>query len=718
MFEIKSVALEVGGKTLTLETGRMARQAHGAVLASYGSTVVLVTAVADAEPREGVDFFPLTVNFQSKTFAAGKIPGGFFKREGRPPDQDTISSRLIDRPIRPLFPKGFKSETQVVATVLSHDCENQSDMLGMVGASAALTISDIPFDGPMAAVRVGYIDGQYVINPTMQMTEQSRLNLVVAGTRDAVLMVESGSSNLSEAEVLKAIEIGHDQIKRLVALQEELRTLAGRPKRQVAAPEADAELVRAVGAFFADKGAAAYAERSKKVRQEAIREAKAALIASLPEAERLRQKEYLAAFEAEAKKHVRRMILDHGVRIDGRGLEDIRPIDCHVSVLPRTHGSALFTRGETQGLVVTTLGTSSDEQLIDAVEGEYYKKFMLHYNFPPFATGEAKFLRAPGRREIGHGALAERALVPVLPSAENFPYTIRLVSEILESNGSSSMASVCGGSLSLMDAGVPTKAAVAGIAMGLILEAGRHAVLSDILGDEDHLGDMDFKVAGTREGITALQMDIKVQGITHEIMQTALEQARRGRLHILGCMDKALPTPRADLSPFAPRITVIHVNPEKIKDVIGPGGKNIRKIIEQTKTTIDIQDDGSINIASANEVGTLDAIKMIRALTQEAEIGKVYDGIVRRIMDYGAFVEIFPGQDGLLHISEIEKTKVTSVSDFLKEGDVVPVKVVSIDQGGRIKLSRKAALYGSEAGAGEASEESRPPRRDNRDRRR
>ena len=720
MFDIKRVELEVGGKTLTLETGRMARQAHGAVLVSCEGTAVLVTAVADTEPRQGIDFFPLTVNFQSKTFAAGKIPGGFFKREGRPPDSDTLASRLIDRPIRPLFPKPFRCETQIVATVLSHDCENQSDVLGMVGASAALTISDIPFNGPMAAVRVGYIDGRYVINPTLQQAEQSRLNLVLAGTRDAVTMVESGSSILSEAEILKAIELGHDEIRRLVALQEELQAQAGKPKRQLAPATKDEDVERLAESFFADKGAAAYAVRSKKARHDALREVKSALFASLPEGERLREKEYASAFEGCEKRHVRRMILEDKVRIDGRGLEDIRPIDCQVSVLPRTHGSALFTRGETQGLVVATLGTSSDEQLIDAVEGEYYKKFMLHYNFPPFSTGEAKFLRAPGRREIGHGALAERALVPVLPSVEEFPYTIRLVSEILESNGSSSMASVCGGSLSLMDAGVPVKAAVAGIAMGLILEGDRYAVLSDILGDEDHLGDMDFKVAGTREGVTALQMDIKVQGVTAEIMQQALEQARKGRLHILDCMDKGLSAPRPSLSPFAPRITVIHVNPEKIKDVIGPGGKNIRKIIEQTKTTIDIQDDGSINIASTNEAQTLDAIKMIRALTQEAEVGKVYDGIVRRIMDYGAFVEIFPGQDGLLHISEIEKTKVTSVSDFLKEGDAVPVKVVSIDQSGRIKLSRKAALYPDEVGSA-GGEENRPPRREGgreRDRRR
>jgi polyribonucleotide nucleotidyltransferase len=586
-------------------------------------------------------------------------------------------------------------------------------MVGMVGASAALTLSDIPFAGPIGAVRVGYIDGQYVINPTLPQMPSSKLNLVLAGTKDAVLMVESGSTILSEEEMLKAIELGHAEIRRLCELQEQFRAAAGKPKREVALPKPDPAVAETVAAFFAGKGAAAYAERRKKERTEALREAKKALIESLPDTERLRGKEYAEAFEKESKKYVRRMILEEKVRIDGRGLEDIRAIDCQVSVLPRTHGSALFTRGETQGLVVTTLGTSNDEQLIDSMEGSYYKKFMLHYNFPPFSTGEARFMRAPGRREIGHGALAERALTPVLPSVEEFPYTLRIVSEILESNGSSSMASVCGGSLSLMDAGVPVKAGVAGIAMGLILEGERFAVLSDILGDEDHLGDMDFKVAGTREGITALQMDIKVQGITQEIMKVALEQARRGRLHILGCMDQALSKNRPELSPLAPRITVIKVNPEKIKDVIGPGGKNIRKIIEVTKTTIDIQDDGSINIASTDEAGTLAAIKMIRALTAEAEIGKVYEGTVRRIMDYGAFVEIFPGTDGLVHISEIDKVKVQSVSEFLKEGDVVPVKVVSIDQSGRIKLSRKAALYPDEPRSDEGGED-RPPRRDSR----
>jgi len=706
LFDTKRVTLEVGGKTLTLETGRLARQAHGAVLATYGETAVLVTAVASTETRDGGDFLPLTVNFQTKTFAAGKIPGGFFKREGRPPDSDTLSSRLIDRPIRPLFPKSFTCETQIIATVLSHDCENQPDTLALVGASAALAISEIPFLGPAASVRVGYVDGEYIINPTLRQLESSRLNLVIAGTKEAVTMVESGSQMLSEDEILRAIELGHLEIRRIVDLQSELVRVAGKPKRPARDPDPDPKVTEKVAEFFAEHGPRAYAERMKKSRSAAVRQAKALLLESLSEEERLNEEVYLGAFESLSKKHVRRSILDDGVRMDGRGLEEIRPIDCQIGVLPRTHGSAVFTRGETQALVVPTLGTSSDEQLIDAIEGSYYKRFMLHYNFPPFSTGEAKFLRGASRREIGHGALAERAVEPVLPATEAFPYTIRLVSEILESNGSSSMATVCGGSLALMDAGVPVKAAVAGIAMGLILEGDRFAVLSDILGDEDHLGDMDFKVAGTREGITALQMDIKVRGLTAEIMRVALEQARRGRLHILDCMDKAISKPRESLSPLAPRITVIQVNPEKIKDVIGPGGKTIRNIIQVTNTTVDIEDDGSIRIASVNEAHTRDAIEMIRNLTQEAQEGKVYQGTVRRIMDFGAFVEIFPGTDGLLHISEIDRERVANVSDYLKEGDVVPVKVLKIESNGRIKLSRKAALQDNPEGGA-----ARPSRR-------
>jgi polyribonucleotide nucleotidyltransferase len=692
LFDTKRVELEVGGKPLVLETGRVARQAHGAVLATYGETVVLVTAVANAEPRDGIDFFPLTVNFQTKTFAAGKIPGGFFKREGRPPDSDTLTCRLIDRPIRPLFPKSFQCETQIIATVLSHDCANNPDIVGMIGTSAALSISDIPFMGPIAGVRMGFVDGEYVVNPTLQQLEESQLNLIMAGSKDSIMMVESGSHMLSEAQMLKALELGHAEIRKIVALQEQLVELVGKPKRPVEEVVTDPAVVAKAAAFFAEHGAAAYALTGKKERNDALSAVKARLVESLTEEEKLRAKEYKNAFSAEAKKYVRGTIIKERKRIDGRGLEDIRAIDCQVGILPRTHGSALFTRGETQAVVVPTLGTSRDEQLIDAIEGSYYKKFMLHYNFPPYSVGEARFLRGASRREIGHGALAERALVPVLPDPEEFPYTIRIVSEVTESNGSSSMASVCGGSLGLMDAGVPTKAPVAGIAMGLILEGDQHAVLSDILGDEDHLGDMDFKVAGTRDGITALQMDIKVAGITPEIMAQALEQARNGRLHILDCMDKAITTPRGELSPHAPRITVIHVNTEKIKDVIGPGGKNIRNIIAVTGCSVDIEDDGSVRIASTNEEQTKQAIQMVRDLTQEAEEGKIYNGIVRRIMDFGAFVEIFPGTDGLLHISEIDNQRVNAVTDFLKEGDELPVKVLRVEANGRIKLSRKAAM--------------------------
>ncbi|TAL17251.1 polyribonucleotide nucleotidyltransferase [bacterium] len=691
---MKTVKIEVGGKEIVLETGRLARQAHGSVLVTSGGTVVLATAVAETTPKLGLDFFPLTVMYQSKGYSAGKIPGGFFKREGRPPDADTLISRLIDRPIRPLFPKTFPFETQVVLTVLSHDKETTPDVLGMIGASAALTISDIPFAGPIAAVRVGLIDGQLVANPTMAALETSKLDLMVAGSADAVMMVESGASELSEEEMLAAIEFGHAEIKRIVEIQLKLREIAGKPKREVPQKELDPSIFSRVEAYFLENCKDAYHVRTKKERSNAVKAAKVQLLATLTEEEAARSGEFSEAFEKAAKKYVRGLILDKGERIDGRSLTDIRQIVPEVSVLPRTHGSAVFTRGETQALVITTLGTSADEQLIDVPEGSYYKKFLLHYNFPPFSVGEARPMRSPGRREIGHGALAERALRAVLPTHEEFPYTIRLVSEILESNGSSSMASICGGSLALMDAGIPIKSAVAGIAMGLITDGSRYAVLSDILGDEDHLGDMDFKVAGTKNGITALQMDIKVQGLTVEIMKKALDQAKQGRMHILGRMEEAIKAPRGDLSPFAPRIVVIQVNTERIKDVIGPGGKNIRKIIELTQTTIDINDDGSIHIGSPDSERTEMAIKMIRQLTAEAEIGKIYQGTVRKIMDFGAFVEIFPGTDGLVHISEISSTRVdrTDIAKYLPEGSVTPVKVLAIDQTGRIKLSRKAAL--------------------------
>jgi polyribonucleotide nucleotidyltransferase len=694
LFDITKVEAEIGGRTLTIETGRMARQAHGAVIVTYGETVALVTATSESKPKIGLDFFPLTVMYQTKGYAAGMIPGGFFKREGRPHDTDTLTARLIDRPIRPLFPKGFKCETQVIVNVLSHDCENNPDMLGMVGTGAALSISNIPFDGPIAGVRVGFIDGAYVINPTKLQLEDSDLDLIVAGSRDAVMMVESGSKNLSEDQMLGAIEAGHVEIKKIIAIIDQLVEKVGKEKRVVEEIVADADIAAYAEKFFDEHGKAAYAVPTKKERSDAISAVKAQMVAGLTEDQAERTKEYKEAFGTAAKNYVREQILATGSRIDGRKPADIRAINCGVNELPRTHGSALFTRGETQALCLATLGTSRDEQLIDVPDGSYYKKFMLHYNFPPFSVGEARPLRGPGRREIGHGALAERALKVVLPSHEDFPYTIRLVSEVLESNGSSSMASICGGSLALMDAGVPIKAPVAGIAMGLITDGERHAVLSDILGDEDHLGDMDFKVAGTRDGITALQMDIKVKGITVDIMKQALVQAREGRLHILGCMDEVLSEGRSDLSPHAPRIVVIHVNTEKIKDVIGPGGKNIRKIIEETQTTIDIQDDGSINIGSPDGERTERAIKMIRDLTQEAELGKIYDGLVRSIKDFGAFVEIYPGTDGLVHISEICESRIDrdGISKYMKEGDECKVKVLNVDQSGRIKLSRKAAM--------------------------
>ncbi len=695
MFDIKTVETTIGGRTISLETGHMARQAHGSVVIRSGDTVLLVTAVSDYKAKPGLDFLPLTVMYQTKGYAAGKIPGGFFKREGRPHDTDTLTARLTDRPIRPLFPKGYRFETQVVVMVLSHDGEVLPDVLGMIGASAALTISDIPFDGPMAAVRVGMIDGEYIINPTMQQMEETCLDLSIAGSKDAVMMVESGSDGLSEDQMLGGIEAGHVEIKKLVALQEELRELAGKAKREfVEAPEIDPAIVEYANKCFDDKGKAAYQFTGKKERSDALSQAKAEMVASLTDEQAENTGDYKDAFAAASKAYVRNMILDEGKRIDGRTVEQIRPIQCEVGLIPRTHGSALFTRGETQALVLTTLGTSSDEQLIDVPEGSYYKKFMLHYNFPPFSVGEARPLRGPGRREIGHGALAERAVKPLLPDHEKFPYTLRVVSEVTESNGSSSMATVCGGSLALMDAGVPIKDAVAGIAMGMITDGDRFAVLSDILGDEDHLGDMDFKVAGTKDGITALQMDIKVKGITVDVMRKALEQAKEGRLHILGKMAEALSTHRDDLSPYAPRIVVIKVSTERIKDVIGPGGKNIRKIIELTQTTIDINDDGTINIGSPDGERTKQAIKMIRDLTQEAEVGKIYDGTVRKIMDFGAFVEIFPGTDGLVHISEITAARIDrdDITKYMPEGGTVKVKVVNVDNSGRIKLSRKAAM--------------------------
>jgi polyribonucleotide nucleotidyltransferase len=680
------------GRRLVVETGKVAKQAGGAAWIEYGETVVLVTATASHAPREGIDFFPLTCDYHEKTYAAGKIPGGFFKREGRPAEKEILTSRLIDRPIRPLFPKGFNCETQVIATVLSHDKENDPDVIAMLGASVALTISDIPFDGPIAAVRMGRVDGKLVVNPLTSELAASDVNLVVAASRDAIVMVEGGANVLPESIVLEALFGAHEAAQPLITLQDELRRKVGKPKRPVAAAAVDEALATSVREFATPKLRAALARGIKQERYAALDAVHEEAIATFGGGDLERTKQVGQLVAKVTKEVVREQIVTERKRLDGRGLADIRPITCEIDVLPRTHGSALFTRGETQALVTTTLGTSSDEQKIDALIGEHYKKFMLHYNFPPFSTGETKFLRSPGRREIGHGALAERALAPVLPSEAEFPYTIRVVSEILESNGSSSMASVCGGSLSLMQAGVPVKAAVAGVAMGLIKDGNEVRVLSDILGDEDHLGDMDFKVTGTRDGITAVQMDIKIGGVTRDVMSQALEQARQGRLHILGKMSQAIERPRGELSSHAPRIVTIKIKPDRIRDLIGPGGKTIRAIVDETGCKIDVEDDGTVLVASSDGVAMQKALDRIRGLTAEAEVGKIYRGTVRRVVDFGAFVEILPGTDGLVHISQLANERVRQVTDVVREGDVIDVKVLEVDKSGKIRLSRKEAL--------------------------
>jgi len=689
---LQKLEVEFHGRRLSIETGRMAKQAGGSALIQFGESVVLVTATAMKSAREGIDFFPLTCDYQEKTFAAGKIPGGFFKREGRPAEREVLTSRLIDRPIRPLFPKGFRCETQIVATVLSHDRENDPDMISIVGASTALTLSDIPFHGPIAAVRVGRLGGKLVINPTVAQLPESDLNLIVAASRDAIVMVEGGADVLTEAQIQEALFFAHDSIQPLLDLQEDLARVAGKTKREVVDAVVDTALVESVRSAVAPKLVAALAVSAKHDRYDALdaatAEAELAFGADDPD----RRKLVRGIVEKVKKEVVRGAIVREGRRIDGRGTRDVRAITCETNVLPRTHGSALFTRGETQALVVATLGTSSDEQKIDALVGEHYKKFMLHYNFPPFSTGEVKFLRSPGRREVGHGALAERALVPVLPDEAAFPYTIRVVSEVLESNGSSSMASVCGGSLALMAAGVPLKAPVAGVAMGLIKDGDGIAVLTDILGDEDHLGDMDFKVAGTADGITAVQMDIKIGGITREVMSKALEQAREARLHILKVMAETQSTHSAELSLHAPRIVTIKIKQDRIRDLIGPGGKTIRALVEETGAKIDVEDDGTVFVASADGISLNKALERIRGLTAEAEVGKIYRGTVRRVVDFGAFVEILPGTDGLVHISQLADERVRQVSDVVNEGDVIDVKVLEVDRSGKIRLSLKEAL--------------------------
>ena len=689
MFDYFRKELEWGGRTLVLETGKMARQADGAVLARYGDTIVLCTAVGVRTTKPGQDFFPLTVNYQEKAFAAGKIPGGFFKREGRPSEKEVLTSRLIDRPIRPLFPEGFRNEVQVVATVLSHDLENDPDVVAMIGCSAALTLSGIPFFGPVAAARVGYAEGEYVLNPTAEQIKAGELDLVVAGTTAGVLMVESEANELSEEIMLGAVTFGHQHfqpvIQAIVALAEHA---AREPWALAEASPEEAALRQRVDALARAPLSGAYQHQVKQERYAAVGAAKKQAAAAL-ESEGLAADKARAMFKDLEADIVRNAILDTGKRIDGRDTKTVRPIVAEVGVLPRAHGSALFTRGETQALCVATLGTGQDEQIIDALEGEHRSNFMLHYNFPPYSVGEAGRMGSPGRREIGHGKLAWRALRPLLPGKEKFPYTLRVVSEILESNGSSSMATVCGTSLSLMDAGVPLKRPVAGIAMGLIKEERGYAVLSDILGDEDHLGDMDFKVAGTEQGVTSLQMDIKITSITPEIMQVALAQAREGRLHILGEMAKALTGARGDVAATAPRITVINVPKEKIREVIGTGGKVIREIVEYSGAKIDIDDDGTIKIAATTEEQSARAIERIRGIVAEPEIGTVYTGKVVKTAEFGAFVNFLGSRDGLVHISELQQGRVSKTSDVVSVGDAVRVKVLGFDDRGKVKLSMR-----------------------------
>jgi polyribonucleotide nucleotidyltransferase len=688
-------SFQYGDHTVTLETGAVARQADGAVIVSMSDTSVLVTAVGRKEAVEGRDFFPLTVNYQEKTYAAGKIPGGFFKREGRPSEKETLTSRLIDRPIRPLFPKGFTNEVQIIATVVSLNPDVDPDVPAILGASAALAISGLPFNGPIGAAKVGYVDGQYVLNPTYTQLENSLLDLTVAGTDQAVLMVESEARELSEEVMLGAVMFGHERMQAAIQAIKDFAAEAGKPAWDWRPAEDDQTLKAAIAeACEADLGAA-YSIADKQARQQRVGEIRDAAILKLATEESGWSADAVKeAFGKLEKKIVRGRVLGGQPRIDGRDNKTVRPLDIQVGVLPRTHGSAIFTRGETQALVVTTLGTGRDAQLIDAIEGERKERFMFHYNFPPYCVGETGIVGSPKRREIGHGKLAKRGIQAVMPTEEEFPYVIRVVSEITESNGSSSMASVCGSSLSLMDAGVPLKAPVAGIAMGLIKEDDSFAILTDILGDEDHLGDMDFKVAGTHNGVTALQMDIKIDGITREIMQIALAQAQEGRMHILEKMTQVIAQPRAEMSEYAPRFITMRINPDKIRDVIGKGGATIRSITEQTGATIDIEDDGMIKIASVDKLAGEEARRIIEELTAEVEVGKIYQGRVAKIMDFGAFVTILPGRDGLVHISQISEERVNSVSDKLSEGDQVRVKVLEIDKQGRVKLSMKAVGAG------------------------
>jgi polyribonucleotide nucleotidyltransferase len=690
---IATKKFQYGEHTVTLETGRIARQADGAVLVNMSDTVVLVTAVGRKEAKPGQPFFPLTVNYQEKTYAAGRIPGGFFKREGRPSEKETLTSRLIDRPIRPLFPKGFMNEVQVIATVISVNPDVDPDIPALIGTSAALALSGIPFNGPIGAARVGYRDGDYILNPTLSQLRESRLDLVVAGTDKAVLMVESEADRLPEDVMLGAVLYGHEQMQAVIEAVRELAAEAGKSRWNWQAADEDVELAEAVKKEGEKAITDAFAIAEKQARNERLSEIRAELAASLApedaESPRWTADQVKDAAGVLEKKIVRGRILQGEPRIDGRDLETVRPIHVDIGVLPRTHGSALFTRGETQSIVVTTLGTGRDAQIIDAIEGERKEPFMLHYNFPPYCVGETGFMAGPKRREIGHGKLAKRGIQAVMPDMDEFPYVIRVVSEITESNGSSSMATVCGTSLSLMDAGVPVKAPVAGVAMGLILDGKDYAVLTDILGDEDHLGDMDFKVAGTEDGITALQMDIKIEGIDRAIMEKALEQAKAGRLHILGEMNKVISESRTEMSDWAPRIITIKIHPDKIRDVIGKGGAVIRSITEETGASIDIQDDGTVKIASVDREAGQKALKRVEDITADVEVGRIYEGRVAKLMDFGAFVTILPGKDGLVHISQLSDQRVENVRDVVSEGDVVKVKVLEVDRQGRIRLSMK-----------------------------
>ena len=692
MFDTHRREIEWGGRTLSIETGRLARQADGAVLVGYGETSVLCTAVGQKKVREGLDFLPLTVNYQEKTFAAGKIPGGFFKREGRPTEREVLTSRLIDRPIRPLFAKGYRHETQVMCTVLSHDIENLPDICALIGASAALTISGLPFLGPIAGARIGYVDGEYVLNPLLDDLPASALELLVAGTADGVLMVESEASELSEDIMLGAVTFGHREFQPVIEMIIDLAEACAKepwdlPKKD----DEDGALAARLRDMAEQNLRSAYEEQGKQARTDRIAEVKTSVLSKFEESDGddFNPSVVAGLFKGLERDIVRNSILDTGTRIDGRDTKTVRQIEAEVGVLPRAHGAALFTRGETQALVVTTLGTGDDEQIMDALEGEYRERFLLHYNFPPYSTGETKFMLSPGRREIGHGKLAWRALRALLPGAEEFPYTIRVVSEITESNGSSSMASVCGASLSMMDAAVPLKRPCAGIAMGLILEGDRFAVLSDILGDEDHLGDMDFKVAGTEEGITALQMDIKITAVTEEIMRAALGQAKEGRLHILNEMSKALTQSRDSVHKHAPRITTLQIPKDKIREVIGTGGKVIREICETTGAKIDIEDDGTIKVAATDTKSGEDALQWIKDIVAEPEIGLIYDGKVVKVVDFGAFVNFIGNRDGLVHISELASHRVGKVNDIVKEGDQVKVKVLAVDDRGKVRLSMR-----------------------------